>query len=375
MIFMQLKVKKAVSIIIYLAGIATAACGQKNILEYETSLTTSKLPDYLVELDIKKKNKIPSVYFGKTFFRDARPDKMKMGFVNLDASSIIHKMVFKQEAGAYLTREVTEGIHIDSLFDSLYVVVNDLWFNQTRTRTGWLEKQLLNAEESLSNCFLNADLFTYHEGGYKYLGNVDTVVSEKGWLPDKCNKVLEKSIRALLAAADELSAVRQTSGETYTAEGFEKFIEGKNNYPVFTSGSPESGIYFSYRDFLNNNPWPMYITTEEDKNFRVLKYKAPGDTTADKAWGFCDGKNFYMHLDKYYYKLKKRDNTYEVIAPETVEIVYTFTQKAMNAAAEYFFIWENPYKLLSLGAFIGPTHQTFTNMKRFHLNILDGRLR
>ncbi|HWR32834.1 MAG TPA: hypothetical protein VN451_04890, partial [Chitinophagaceae bacterium] len=344
-------------------------------VEYDTSHTSVKNPDYFVELNIKKKNKIPAVYFGKTFFRDARLDKMKMGFVNLDVNPVTHKMVFKQEAGAYLTREVTGGILIDSLFDSLYVVLNDLWFSQTRTQTGWLERQLMYAEELLSNCFLNADLFIYVEGRYKYLGNLDTMVSEKGWLPDKCNKLLEKSISALLAAADGFCSSQPFNGELYSADGFEKFIAGKNQYPVLNTSDPESGIYFNYRDFLNNTPLPMNFTTEEDKNFRVLKYKASGDTTADKAWGFCDGKNFYMHLDKYYYKLRRKDNTYEVIAPETTEIVYTFTKKAMDAAFEYFFIWKNPYKLLSLGAFIGPTHQSFTTMKRFSLNILDGRLR
>jgi hypothetical protein len=372
---MQQRFKKTVCIIIYLAGSISTTRSQKNSLEYDTSHTSNKNPGYIVELDIKKKNKISAVYFGKVFFRDARPDKMKMGFVTIDASSVIHKMVFKQEAGTYLTQEVAGNIQIDSLFDSLYIVLNDLWFNQTRTKTGWLEKQLLNAEESLSNCFLNADLFIYSEGRYKYIGNVDTVLSEKGWLPDKCNKVLEKSIRALFAAADERCAAPQVNRDIYTTEGFEKFIGDKNNYPVFNAVNPVSGIYFSYRDFLNNTPFPMDLITEEDKNFRVLKYKAPGDTTADKAWGFCDGKNVYMHLNKFYYRLKKRDRTFEVIAPETVEIVYTFTQKAMNAAAEYFFIWGNPYKLLSLHAFIGPAYQSFTGMKRFNLNILDGRLR
>ncbi len=345
--------------------------GFKTVEDYD--LSTSK--PFIVKLDIKKSNRLSTSHFKNIFVIDNRMDTSMVGYVYIDIKQGWRKICLPLNVQDYLNKELKDIFIEDSGDKTLIIQLNDLWFNETITQAGWMEGTLLGNEKLISTCFLNVTCYIKDKDSVKEIGGLDTTFVKKGWLPNNCDALLTKSFIETITFAEKKSYIRYTGVIAGLSNEQQNVLPNTDpKPPILRSLKPSPGIYFSFQDFLNNNASKTPFAIKEFIHSYKLTYHFPSGQTYDSAWGFSDGENVYMHLDSNYYRMKRVNNYFEVLAPETIEIINVFSQKAVHATM-WYFAYENPFKIFSLKPFLDGRVQRITRHKFYHLNLLNGRLR
>ncbi len=105
--------------------------------------------------------------------------------------------------------------------------------------------------------------------------------------------------------------------------------------------------------------------------------KSAGMSKKDSSWGYSDGEDIFMHIDKGFYRLNRAGNTFEVVGPAVVEYVNTILDKAITVAASYrkFSIPGNYYVgLIDFSDLTKPSEVAIEYYKFFSLNMDSGVL-
>jgi hypothetical protein len=334
------------------------------------SLAASKIP-FIANLKLKKNEKVLVYRYGHIVVKDMRADTSKLGYVRLDPKAKPRMISFPGQQAGYINEAFNNAIEPVQLLDTLFIVLRDIWFNETRTEAEMAHKLLLGTEKLVSSCFISAEFFTHNETGYRFVGNYDSVVNKKGeWLPNNCDKLLEKVAKGLLKEADDLLAISKTGNSFFTNEQFDSLLVSRFYHPVLKADKPAKGVYFSYTDFLNNNPVVKDYTVVSEKS-RTIDYA--GRKTGDSAWGYSDGETIYMHIGTAYYRLYKAQNTFEVIGPASVEITNSLLEKSFRVAAD-FYSFGGPIRYLDPTPFFEPGKYTILYYKFYRMNMKNGYL-
>lgn len=297
------------------------------------------------ELKLNKMEKVVINNYGRIIIKDRRPDNSKMGYVRLDTKSNPRYITFPEESEDYLNKVFNNSIRSKISTDTVLVILNDIWFNETITEAAMTHKLLLGRQKLVSSCYFNADVYKKANTGYIFLSGFDSIFTKKGeWLPNNCDKLLETVSISLLKTCDKLLAHSESVGNFYTEQQFDSILQTNSPFAILKTDKPAKGVYFSYGDFLNDKPAPI--------NFRVISdikntIDYGGRNKEDTAWGYSDGENIFMHIGPAYYKLVRSKQTFEVLGPATVVIMNTFFEKAFSVAAGYFSSPRIPFNYFS----------------------------
>jgi len=340
--------------------------------DYYNSPSTLK-PFYL-SLEIKKKDRVAASNFNKIEFIDGRSDSLLMGFVSIEVMKPPQRISIKNSAENYLRSKMYEALSPGPVEKTIVIKLNDIWFNQTITQAGWLEGTLLGPEKRASNLFFNADVLVHEGGNLKKIGNIDSCFSKKGWLPNNCDELLQNAIVTTIKYSDQCCEKHFADAVSVPSNQIDSIKRLNASFAILRNENRKKGIYFSYTDFLNDAPTALPFETKEGFRKVFLKYKQANDTTSDKAWGFNDGHDIYMHIDSGYYKLRFTDYSFSVYAPETIEIINTFFSKIVYTAG-WYSVYDPPFKLLAAEPFLKPGRERQTYFRVYFLNILNGSLR
>jgi hypothetical protein len=362
---------RCLKILISFIFLATGCFGQKN----KTHLVSSN-PPYPIEVKIKKGDQMQVRFFGKLTFHDCRIDSSTMGEVYIDLKKGGQRLSFEGGAKNYIQTQFDKLIITTPDQRSLHVVLKDIAYIHGISQAGWLEAAMISSSEKItSNLHYNADLYISGNGEIKYIGNIDTIFTAMRWLPDNVGKLTERMMKLTVMEAERNALSPQ---KLITEDELAAITSGAILPPILKEAKYKKGIYYSFGQFLNNEPIAMELMVEPQPGSVKLRYKESADTTKDSAWGFSDGDSIYMHLDSAYYRLNRVGNVFMVTAPETIEIVNTFatkaTIKAMNVAG-LFFIYDNPFKIFSLLGLTEKLPARKPYLRRYQLNIINGTLR
>lgn len=353
------------NIILIIAAILLFTCGKAQPNE-DGIIKAGKKP-FFTEVDIKRKEKGGVIMYSHIIVKDCRADSSKMGYVTLELKGKPQRITFPVSGEEYINKIFNEAIQPLQRMDTLVVLLNNIWFNETRTTATNVHKHLFGPEKLVSSCYINAVFFAKREDQYIFIGNFDSVSFKKGeWLPNNCNKLLEKSLINLVSSAD-LQWKRGNEIETaYTKTQIDSLIDRKSDYPILKANKLNGGVYFTFNDFLNNNPANINFTVISDIRNNI---KYAGKERQDQSWGYCDGEKIFMHIDKGFYRLNRAGNTFEVLGPAAVEYVNTFMDKTISVAVSYF-----PTGLFDFGPFAQRGEYSIEYFKFFHLNMKNGIL-
>jgi hypothetical protein len=335
------------------------------------------LPPYHINITIKKGDKIPVTNFGQIRLKDCRPDTSFMGAVVIDMKTGYQLLGFEGGTAPYLDGKLNKALTPAGNQETLYIKMNDFWFTETITQAGWLHAVAAGNERTLSNLFVHADLFISRGNEIRKIGTLDTSFTGKGWMPDNCEKLSEKALKAMISFAEQNAS---NGNELLTKSEFETINKEGILPAILGDGYFKKGIYFSFQDFLNNKAadQPFKVGSLSKQSVRLL-YKEPGDTTKDLVWGFSDGKDIYMHLDTGYYRLEKNNNGFVVSAPMSIEIINAFgtraIQKSLGFLTHFYFIYDNPFKLFALTEFMGSSPKKEIYYQNYSLCLANGKLR
>jgi hypothetical protein len=330
-------------------------------------LASDKL--FYTNLQLKKRERIPVSWYGFIVVRDARPDNSKMGYVQVEPKAKPQRIVFEKAGEKYINELFNNAILPIHQGDTLFIVLNNLWFNETRTAATPEHRLLLGPEKLVSSCYLSADLYRKTGSGFISLGPFDSVENKKGeWLPANCDKLLERSVKNLLLTAEENWKQSGDSETVYSSSQVDSVTARYTAYPILEAVKPVKGVYLSYEDFLANTPFQTgYDIVSEAR--KTISY--PGRAKEDTAWGYSDGEHIYMHIANGFYLLNRMQNTFEVLGPAIVEYLNTAGDKIGKMAMFYFF---SPLRMIDPSPFFEPNKYTIQYYKYFRLNMANGVL-
>jgi hypothetical protein len=322
---------------------------------------------FFTDVKIKKKEKAGVFMYNHIIVKDCRPDKSKMGYVSLDAKAKPQRIVLPKEGESYINEIFNEAIQPLQGTDTLVVLLNNIWFNETRTTATALHKHIFGPIKLVSSCYMNADLFVKKDNRYIPIGKFDSVSTKKGeWLPNNCNKLLESATLSLVSTADLLWSHLNSIKYIYNITQLDSLITDKFDYAILKVDKPAKGVYLTYTDFLNNDPAILdFEVISEIRN--NIKYA--GMSKKDSSWGYSDGEKIFMHIDKGFYELKRAGNTFEVVGPAIVEYVNTFLDKAIAVTSSFYI---GGY--IDFEPVIKPSEVAIEYYKFFSLNMKKGIL-
>jgi hypothetical protein len=309
----------------------TAASQKKKTrfdLEFFDALKFKLLP-----VEIKTKGK-PSLqtHFNVLIVHDFRADKSKLGFARAGEKIEDRRFVFPGEEEDYLGKKINKLFSCNSHSqDTLVLALKNLWLFQTQQQAGVVKRELLGEIQLISHCFINGDVYAYKNGITTILGTIDTVISTNGWIVNRGNDLLKETLLTSLTICDSMF---QTSPATARPDLMKPDVD----FPVFSVGHPKKGIYFSFQDFLNNNPDTASFETEIKTKKRGLKSSIYTDSIISKCWGYSDESGIYMNINNDYYRLNRSQNAFDLRAPVLVDIKNSMFSKIFRTATSYFLI-------------------------------------
>ncbi len=322
---------------------------------------------FQVELKFSKKEKIPVTRFGYMIVRDIRPDKTKLGYVVLDPKKgKPQRVTLEKEGEPFINKLFNDAIQPAGNKDTVLILLNEIWLNETLTEATEAHKLFFGMEKLVSSCFVNADIFLKKDNGYLLLEKLDSIHLKKGeWLPNNCGKLLERSVKMIVKLADTTLSMPLSTENVLSQVQMESFIQSRFQYPIL-SAQPGKGIFMTYNDFLANKPLdvPFEVISDVHRNIRYA-----GRAKDDTAWGYSDGTNIYMHIDKGFYLLNKAQNSYDILAPATVEIINSDFLKAASMTSDFLTM-----RIINPVPYFKPRKYNIEYVKFYRLNLPDGRL-
>jgi len=324
-----------------------------------------KFKPFPIEIETKGKPSLQT-HYNVLVIQDFRADKSKLGFARAGEKIEDRRFVFPEEDKDYLGKKINTPFAGNSHSrDTLLLALKNLWLFQTQLQAGVVKRELLGEIQLVSHCFLNCDLYVYKNGIATTLGTIDTVISANGWIVNKGNDLLKKILLTSLAIGDSMFQANATMARS-------ALIKPDLGFPILSVEHPGKGIYFSFQDFLNNNPDTAPFETEIKTRKRVLKSSAYADSIVAKCWGYSDETGIYMNINNDYYRLNRSQNTFDLRGPALVDIKNSTFSKIFRTATSYFLI-DRPF--VDPSELIKPTNETLEFFKYYQLDIYTGSLK
>lgn len=341
-----------------------------------TGQTRSSKKPYYVNIDIKKKDRITVQDFGKIFLQDCRIDTADMGESLVYIKEGYSKLAFQNGLETTLNKGLEKIVVSENKTDTLYININDFWFQEENVVAGWAHAAIFNSTRLESRLYVNADFYISNMNGLKKTGNLDTMFKRYHWLPDNCDQLTENAMQTMVLAAQSFN---DGLHESVSREQFVRLSRNSVLPAIVRDTNYVKGVYTNFQQFLDNNPENISFTTKSLKKSTFLIYKAEGDTTNDEAWGFSDGRDVYIHLDSTYYLLRKWGHKFLTSAPLTIDIINNFATRALkrtlNTSIVLYHVFTNPFALFFIGDDVKRYAKKEEYFKIYELNLCNGSLR
>ena len=304
--------------------------GQNREILKKNKFNSDAFKDYAVEVKKKWFDSIKINFPADIEFIDERADKSKLGFVRMGEANSFFNLIFPEQSIKYINSRFHHIIKPTNSKTRVRIVIRHMWMSQIITRS----TSILTDKAYLIYCYFKADYYREIDGMLQFAGELDTVFNMKKWMGHGSDDLMKKTLITALTYCDSL---RASSNAYYPVKLLTESLNNQFNYPILQTQLPKKGIYFSYEDFLNNNPGEVDFEILEDRNETFLFCKSLDTSVTNKAWGYSDGKDIYKHLNDNYYKMNRVQNTFELAGPRTIRKLYTTGEVIYRAVLGSFF--------------------------------------
>jgi hypothetical protein len=354
------------SFILVLSCLYITAASQKQKTRFELeSFEASKFKPLTVEIETNRKPELQT-QFNTIIIRDFRADKSKLGFARAGEKIENRRFVFPEEDKNYLAKKTNELFSSNSKSgDTILVALKNLWLFQSQQQAGAVKREFLGEIQRVSHCFINCDVYSYKQGNTTNIGTIDTVISTNGWIVNKSESLLKTTLLTSLYICDSLLKAQDAVTDHFG------IMKPDLNFPICSTEHPKKGIYFSFQNFLNNNPDTSVFETETKKERRILKSSSYPDSIIAGCWGFSDGNAVYMNINNDYYRLNRSQKTFDLRGPFYVDIKNTTFSKIFRTAS-YSLV---TMPLIDPSEFLKPRNEKLEFFKYYQLDMITGSLK
>ncbi len=304
----------------------------------EKTFDPEKFKDYTVELETQKYfEDMLQCNLSSVTFLDARANSSKFGFFR-SGDGTFYRFVFPKNTVDYITERRPKFIKFmdSSGKKNVLIVLHHLWLSQVIIKANFFKSTMGGPKDYLCFCYFNADCYTKSDSGYRYIGVIDTVLSVKKWMGNTANDLTRKTIRASLSIADRKFHDVPKEAVLISEQRVKEKESTRYNYPILNSAA-KKGIFLTYNDFLNNNPADVDFEIETPRSYEVIKCGSIDTSFTNKAWGYCDGKHIYKHINNNYYRMVKSQQTFELVGPRVITQLYSTGEEIFQVAVAQIF--------------------------------------
>jgi hypothetical protein len=158
------------------------------------------------------------------------------------------------------------------------------------------------------------DYFVMTQNEFIPLAKIDTLLTFPIKLSDPKKGILVgEAIQRILKNIPELSITNVSEKKALTLSQLNAYYQKNYDLPIFNSPSLQKGVYMSFSEFKNNAP---SISDFEIRNSPLADDIFIKEGTEfnrnSKAWGYCDGTNSFIKIDKSLFQLYRQGFTYSV---------------------------------------------------------------
>jgi len=239
-------------------------------------------------------------YFRNIRVLDYRRDTSRVGVVHSGTYSQAQIAVWRGSTST------TFAAYLDSVyasrrgFDSLLVVIKDLWISDSVDRTA--PSRGLFSDPYWSRIAFRFEAYQRRDGGFVPLTYLDTLSETKGsedpYVADRrlvelCDVFMEK-----VADIENQGIIARR--RTVTMAQIDSFAERRFDYAMDTAVRLVTGVYASVDEFRDNRPsiTDYKITKDKQGNMELRIRDADGQYYySHTLWGFCEGGQTYVMMD------------------------------------------------------------------------------
>ena len=334
----------------------------REVLKQNTFNSASFKP---YEIGVKKKwfDSVKLNFTGDIEFIDKRADESKLGFVRMGEDNLYFNLLFPGQNINYVNASFHHIIKPANNNTRLKIVIRHLWLSQivTEPTSKWKD------DRYLCFCYFKADYYREANGMVQFAGELDTVLSIRKWMGHANDDLMKRTLLAALAQCDSLPL---SSNPSYPLKLLNDSLDNQFNYPILKTRLPKKGIYSSYEDFLNDNPREENYEVKTRKGFTYLVSEGADTSVTNAAWGFCDGKDVYKHLNESYYKMNRVQHTFELAGPRKINDIFSKKKMFFAVSVSVFFKGLSGFILIP---FLTSSDEKYSReLVPYQLNIQEG---
>lgn len=242
---------------------------------------------------------------------DFRFDTSKIGYCMYGAD--YNKIIFENNNGAsieaYLNKQNIVGQN--NFNQSLLIVLRSFWIQSIKAG-----EATNNSEEkdrdNVGKLSAKMDVYSFTGQRYKALIRIDTVINTKNVTRLNAASAVTTLLDAVMSKIglieidDVLAKKREIEFSEIEAAYKNQFEKPrlKNNFTI-------KGVYLSFNDFINGKVLKDSFSLEQEGNSKYLYLeKKSGRMLLTDFWGFCDGKNHYIHSGHDFFELEREGNSF-----------------------------------------------------------------
>jgi hypothetical protein len=237
---------------------------------------------------------------------DERADTSRIGihtFIPDFGHNRDRQLIFAHSAGGeladYLNHHYTQP---NSPYTAL-VILRTLWLSDAN----YVRAEFLRHPEhrfERTHIHLKAEIYAIRDGRYLPVLRYDTLQTamRKRILQERSAYYewglnLTLLMNDLVDSASRLTPAKEESNRWVDRDDIRQFNASRFNPPI-DDNRPAQGVYASFEEFRNNTPSIQNYEIKLENHERLLYIRESGNTyyTHD-AWGYCDGKDFYVMRD------------------------------------------------------------------------------
>lgn len=277
-------------------------------------LDVKKMTPVFIEFGAGKKKEHSS--FRSFKIEDNRVDKQTCGYIR-----------FTQEYKKFQRLEWRDGAKSPEEFLNNYFFSNSAADSSQlviRLKNFFITQDYLSPGENISltnviyqsKVFVTADLVVKQNQSTYFLRNVDTVITLKKWLGKAYNQIAEMAFQMLVWEAEETVKSKLLAKADNSTD--------KTTLRFSSAFTQKNGFYYSYQDFLEQQPSAVNYRLEQRKRVVIAFPMQDADSLILKnSWGFMNEGTLYVRKNRHYIPLQENLGSWSGIGIAFSEVAKT----------------------------------------------------
>jgi hypothetical protein len=257
---------------------------------------------------------------------DERPDSTRIGVhgnLPMRSHEFDRQLVFdkpaSQEIAAFLNRHLARP----GAPDTALIILRYLWLSDTDPYTAnpdrYQSADNYNNRTNHTHIRLKAEIYALRDHRYLPLLRIDTLQQTRkvtysilrstyfGW---------ERDLAAMLQEGMDKAALtfphRERNSRWIGWDDIRKFNQSRFEVPILDTATLINGVYAAFEEFRNNTPSirDFEILPENGSLALYLKNGDGSSSYTRKAWGLCNGSQFFIMRDGLLHLIRKDGNSF-----------------------------------------------------------------